>query len=260
MKTSLIGFLALWSSGCVLSPIPRDIRERHSQAARSAAALRPIVQQGDIIFRLSSTSVAGNLIDFSRGVANLSESDFSHAVLVLRADETGVLLVDVTAHGVERRYLIDWLMDHSSNIVVKRLRPAYRHLIPKVLRELEIVIKEDNLYDDTFTPDNDVYYCTELVDHIFRKVDQPLAERISVKELPRYSLFVAVCCMVGGISPDREVVVAGNEKIGLFSSPMLDTVIDLRPNSTAEATAAESVVTAVVVSPLSEGNTSTGAD
>jgi hypothetical protein len=257
MKTPLIGVLALWSAGCALSPIPRDIRERHTEAARLAAELEPVVQQGDVIFRLSSTSVAGNLVDFSRGVANLSESDFSHAVLVMRADETGVLLVDVTAYGVERRYLIDWLMDHSNNIVVKRLRPAYRHLIPEVVRELEIVVANDSLYDDSFTPDNDTYYCTELVDHIFRKVGKPLAERISLKELPQYNLFVAVCCMIGGINTDSEVVVAGNEKIGLFSSPMLETVIDLRPHSAAIATAGEP---AVVASPVSKGKTATGTD
>jgi len=239
MRDSLMALLSFWLAGCAMSPIPSDIEEMHDRAARDAALLRPVLQQGDIIFRLSNTSVAGNLINFSRSVAKLSDSEFSHAVLVLSADKNGALLADVTAHGVERRYLIDWHMDCSSNIVVKRLRPEYRYLIPKVMQELENVVESDNLYDRRFTPDDDVFYCTELVDHVFRKLDHPLAKRIRVNQLPHYNLFVAICCGIGGINVDNEVVVVGNDKIGLFSSPMLETVIDLRPSAIATAAASK---------------------
>lgn len=230
MKPLLIGLLGLGLTGCAVSPIPADIQERHAQAMRDAATLEPLMEPGDILFRLSSTPVAGNLVNFSRGVAKLSDSDFSHAVLVLRNDEAGVLLVDVTAHGIERRYLSDWLMDSSTNLVVKRLRPEYRDLLPEVMRELDAAVAADNLYDDKFVAEDDVYYCTELVDHIFRKVDHPLADRIRVDKLPRYNVVIAMCCIIAGIESSNEVVVAGNDEIGLFSSPMLDTVVDLRPH------------------------------
>lgn len=239
MRASMMALLGFWSAGCALSPIPPDVKERHGQAARDAALLRSVVQRGDIIFRLSNASVAGNLINFSQSVAELSDSEFSHAVLVISADKDGALLADVTAHGVERRYLIDWHMDCSSNIVVKRLRPEYRYLIPKAMRELENVVESDNLYDRRFTPDDDVFYCTELVDHVFRKIDHPLAKRIRVNQLPHYNLFVAICCGIGGINADNEVVVVGNDKIGLFSSPMLEKVIDLRSHATATAAASK---------------------
>lgn len=227
MRTIALSPLVL-AAGCQLSPIRSNIDAWHDHARRDVPALERVLKEGDIVFRLSKTQLAGGLLDFSKTVADATESSVSHATLVYRVQPDGVVLVDVTPAGIERRYLIDWYLDGTENVVVRRLKPEYAHLIPRVMAELDSLIAKDALYDDKFVPDDDRYYCTELVDFCFRATGHPLASRIRIKELPRYSAVMHIGCMIGGIDNRNEVAVAGNERIGLFSSPMLETVLDLR--------------------------------
>ena len=218
----------VFAAGCQMSPIPSNIDAWHDHARRDVPALERVLKEGDIVFRLSKTQLAGGLLDFSKAVADATESCMSHATLVYRVQPDGVVLVDVTPAGIERRYLIDWYLDGTENIVVRRLKPEHADLIPRVMAELQKLIAKDVLYDDKFVPDDDRYYCTELVDYCFRVAGHPLASRIRIKDFPRYGAAVHIVCTVGGIDNRNEVAIAGNERIGLFSSPMLETVLDLR--------------------------------
>ena len=211
-----------------MSPIPRNIAQIHARSQIEVPILKEVLKEGDIIFRLSSTQLLGGLVDFSKEIANATKSDFSHAVLVYKIENNEVILADVTPAGVTKRFLVDWYLDKSTNIVVKRVRSKYRRLIPIVLNEATKIIKKDVLYDDHFIPDDDKFYCTELVDHCFRIIGHPLANRIKIKDWPNYNLLVFFGCLFGNIDANNEVVVAGNEEIGIFSSSMLETVLDLR--------------------------------
>lgn len=216
------------AAGCQLSPVPSSIGVYHDHARRDVPALERVLEEGDIVFRLSKTQLAGGLLDFSKAVADATESSMSHAALVYRVQPDGVVLIDVTPAGIERRYLIDWYLDGTENVVVRRLKPEYAHLIPRVMAEMKNLIAKDVLYDDKFVPNDNRYYCTELVDYCFRAAGHPLASRIPIKDLPRYGAIMHIGCMIGGIDNRNEVAIAGNERIGLFSSPMLETVLDLR--------------------------------
>lgn len=220
--------LLILAAGCQMSPIPRSIQQLHAQARQDVPVLEPVLKQGDILFRLSRTQLAGGLVDFSKEVADATESRFSHATLVYRVAPDGVVVVDMTPEGIARRYLVDWIVDGSNDVVVRRLKPEHAHLIPRVLAELDRLIAQDVLYDPKFIPDDDRYYCTELVDHCFRTAGRPLAERIRIKDLPRFSFIVQLCCLLGGIDTENEVAVVGNERFGLFSSGMMETVLELR--------------------------------
>lgn len=224
----LVTTLLLASAGCSMTPIPSAVGKWHQEARRDVPALEQIVKPGDILFRLSGTQLAGGLIDFSKTVAKNTESQLSHATLVYRVEPDGVVVVDMTPTGIARRYLSDWYMDGSANIAVCRLKPEYAHLIPQVLAEAEKLVARHVLYDDKFDADNDRFYCTEVVDYCFRKVGHPLAPRIRIKDFPRYDLVMHIGCMVGGIDNQHEVAIAGNERIGLFSSPLLEPVLDWR--------------------------------
>ena len=70
----------------------------------------------------------------------------------------------------------------------------------------------------------------------------PLADRVRIRDLPRYNVFIALCCLIGRIDPNQEIVVAGNDEIGLFSSPMLETVVDLRDGHRNPSAVAAAVV------------------
>lgn len=217
-----------------MSPVPARIVEFHEQARREVPLLERVLQPGDIIFRLSNTQLAGGLVDFSQTVAKCTESSFSHAVLVYQVGPEGALLADVTPAGIQRRYLMNWYVDGTKNLVVRRLKPEYQFLVPQVLAELDKLIDQDVMYDDKFDPGNDRYYCTELVDHCFRATGHPLAPLIRIRDFPRYDLLMSAGCLVGGIDSRNRAAIAGNDEIGLFSSPMLETVVDFRGRSPEE--------------------------
>jgi len=224
----LIISIFLLCLGCNLTPIDSDIEEWHQKTHRDIPILRQIIREGDIVFRLSNTQLAGGLIDFSQEIAKATDSDFSHAVLVYEKTPTGIILADITKNGVERRYLIDWYIQRTYNLVIKRLKPQYRYLIPEVLSKAKEAINDDMPYDDKFITEDDRFYCTELVDHCFRSIGHPLAPRIKIKDWPNYNLLILTCCFFGNINVNNEVVIAGNDEIGLFSSDMLETIIDWR--------------------------------
>ena len=226
-RCSLLASILL-AAGCQMTPIPTSIEKWHDQARRDVPVLTPVLKEGDILFRLSSTRLAGGLVDFSRTIADATESDFSHASLVYRVSPDGIVVVDVSPVGISRRYLTDWYHEHTANVVVRRLRPEYQYLIPLVLAEVDKLIAQDVLYDTKFIPDDDRFYCTEMVDHCFRTTGHPLAERIRIKDFPNNGLVMYIGCAVGRIDMNNQAVVVGNERIGLFSSPMLETVLDLR--------------------------------
>jgi hypothetical protein len=230
-------FSSVLLTGCAISPIPKNVATMHVQSRADFDALRPHVQVGDVIFRLGATKVAGGLLDFSKTVASMSDSDFSHACVVLQADD--IMVADITMYGIERRFFRDWYISGTENVVVKRLRPEYRDLIPKVMGTLDELIDQDVLYNVEFSDNGNKFYCTEVVDHIFRVNGAPLADRMRIRDMPHYNVFVAFCCLVGGIDADQEIVVAGNEEIGLFSSPMLETVVDLRDGHAGPAAVAK---------------------
>ena len=228
MMRCLLLASVLFAAGCQMTPIPASIEKWREQAKREVPLVEPVLKEGDIIFRLSNTMLAGGLVDFSRTIADATDSDLSHAAIVYRVAADGIIVVDVSPVGVSRRYLSDWYRDGTSNFVVRRLRPEYQYLIPLVLAEADKLIAKDVPYDDKFVPDDDRFYCTEMVDHCFRTTGHPLTERIRIKDFPNNGLVMYIGCAIGRINMNNEAVIAGNERIGLFSSPMLEMVLDLR--------------------------------
>lgn len=227
MKFFLL-LLFLFPLGCSVTPVPENIEQLHREAKEIVPLIEQNLQPGDIIFRLGSTQLLGGLIDFSKEVAKATQSDFSHAAIVYQVLADGAILVDVTNTGVARRYIIDWYLDGTSHVVVKRLKPEYLSYIPLVLAELTKQIKIDGLYDEKFISYDNKYYCTELTDQCFRVAGIPLAPRIRIKDFPKYNLLIASGCVIGGIDANAEVAVVGNNQIGLFSSNKLYTILNLR--------------------------------
>ena len=224
MRFFILSFCLLCA--CNLTPVDNSLHERHEQTKSEVAHIRSFIQEGDIVFRLSHTQLAGGLIDFSQEVAKATESKFSHAVLVYEVRDDGVILADVTADGVARRFLIDWHLEGCDNLAIKRLKPEYEFLIPMVLAEAKKLIDKDCLYDDKFIPGDNLIYCTEFVDECFRNIGYPLADRIVINSWPKYNLLIMFGCAAGGIDTNNESVISGNDKIGLFSSPMLYTIYE----------------------------------
>lgn len=211
-----------------MSPVPGNIQEMHAKTQRDVTQFFHILKPGDLLFRRGETPLFGGLIDFSQWVSDVTKSDFSHATLVHSVNQYGVLVADITEYGIELRFLKDYYIEANNNFVVKRLKPEYQYLIPEVMKQLNVLIEEDVLYDEKFVCCDDKYYCTELVDECFRRTGHPLADKIKIKNLPGFGPLEQIACNVAGIDSNSNAVFAGNNEIGLFSSPMLYTVLDWR--------------------------------
>ena len=226
-------------TGCSVNPVPRDIKFLQRRALEDYLAVRDVVEAGDIVFRMGRSKVLGGLVDFSKVSAKMADSDLSHACIVIQAyngkspktdPSAGLLVADTGVFGIERRFFQDWHIVGTENLVIKRLKPEYRFLIPKVLEIVGDIIERDVLYNDDFQYNDESFYCSQVVDFAFRVNGYPLSDLISIRDFPNYGpLFHGIGCLIGGIDPSVKVAVPGNDRIGLFSSPMLETVIDLRP-------------------------------
>lgn len=235
---TLLSIIGGIMTGCAASPIPHNIEFLQRQAREDYLAVRDVVNAGDIIFRMGNQRVLGGLVDFSKMSARMADSDFSHACIVLQAyngesprtdPAAGLLVADTSVYGIERKFFRDWHISGTENLVVKRLKPEYRFLIPRVLETVGGIIERDALYNANFVYNDERFYCTQVVDFAFRANGYPLSDLVSIRDFPNYGSFLhGTACLIGGVDPGVEVAIPGNDRIGLFSSPMLETVIDLR--------------------------------
>lgn len=215
------------ATGCQVSPVPSGIEELHAEANQVSHAIEPFLEEGDVVFRLSRIEVINGLADFGQLVSHWTESPFSHVGMVYRKTPDLTVMVDTSTYGIERKSLVDWCIQGPKHVVVKRLRPEYRHILPAVMKQMDALVAKDVLYNETFGRQvEDRYYCTEIVDLCFRNAGYPLAPRVKIGDLPNIKPWYVkgIYGAVGaarGIDLDTEVAVCGNDRYGMFSSPML---------------------------------------
>lgn len=233
MHKLILFCMLLFCLGCQLDPIPKDIVVLHKEAQEQYKLIKPLVHRGDIVFRMGSTPLLSGLLDFSQWIGRLTNSDFSHACMVVDVDDD-ILLVDIVPTGITRVYFRDWHINGpTKNLVIKRLKPEFQYLIPDATDKINALIDRDILYDPTFAeiPQGaEMFkgYCTQMVDYAFRSIGHPLADPMRIKDFPGYDIPTAIGCIIGGIDSNSRGVFVGNDDIGLFSSHMLETVIDTR--------------------------------
>lgn len=233
MKLTAI-FLIIFIFGCNISPIPRNLERIQQRADEDYLAVRDIVKAGDIIFRMGTQPILGGLVDFSKISAQIADSDVSHVCIVIQAaggigSSAGLLIANASVYGIERKFFRDWHVGGTENMVVKRVKPEYQFLISQVLETVSDLIERDVIYNRNFEYNDETFYCSQMVDYAFRFNGYPLSNLVKIKDLPSYGfIFHGLSCLIGGIDPNVAVAVPGNDQIGLFSSPILETVVDLR--------------------------------
>ncbi len=230
----LVLSLALALGGCQLTAIPHDIERYREEARALVPVLDPVLEPADVIFRQGHFRVFLGIIPYSQALAHWTESDFSHVGIVWRRVEDGWLVVDVGPYGIQRRHLVDFLIEGPEHVVVKRLAPEHADRRPAVLAELELLIDGDVLHDFPYGSDDGDFYCAEAIDHVYRQAGVPLAPLIPIEDLPRIDgwprkWFYCLVALMLGADLDDPVVVPGNESLGLYSSPYLVEVINLIP-------------------------------
>ena len=115
-------------------------------------------QTGDLIFFTGGSSSMDDAISSSTG------DGFVHVAIVEVDSEGTVWLIDATPQkGVSR----EKLLEEKRNMVLKRLKDS-TGVAASVQRAKGLI---GSPYDFAFLPDNDAYYCSELVYECFLRPD-----------------------------------------------------------------------------------------
>ena len=202
------------------SPAEQHLQEPWNDWARDH------IRDSDIVFLMTRTPVLFGLVDLSDFAAEIANSQYTHTGIA--AIENGTVYVyDIGFKGVRRITFGGYVCKYHRAFGVKRLKPGYRDRIPVILQYCRDVYCRNVSFDYGFTAGDDRLYCTEFTEHAFRASGLPLSAPVRVDELPRFYDFpvlTTVAELTTDLRRDQEFFIAGNESIGIWSSPKLDFV------------------------------------
>ena len=193
---------------------------------------RTVLRDGDIVFRLGDARTLGGCFPLSWFIASATGSRFSHTGIVAIEDGSPVVY-DCSSAGIQRQPFPVWMLDCLGPFGVKRLKPDHRRQIPAVLDFCRKVFEKQVPFDYEFLIDDSKLYCVELTEKAFRSQGLALSEPVRIGDwdnLVHYPLTALAFLQCSGlaleqpISLDQPVYLPGNEKHGIWASPLLETV------------------------------------
>jgi endonuclease/exonuclease/phosphatase family metal-dependent hydrolase len=162
-RVKRIGFAALVS--CLIAMIEPGCAGL-SQAQSGAYTPQP----GDLLFQdLDSGPLCVAIEKVTQGVDG---AQFSHVGMVSEAGENGTLVIEAVSEGVVETPLEEFLQRSADSegrpkVLVGRLKPGYRPLIPKAVVTARSFLGRP--YDRVFAMENESFYCSELIYEAFRQ-------------------------------------------------------------------------------------------
>jgi Permuted papain-like amidase enzyme, YaeF/YiiX, C92 family len=198
---------------------------------------REVLREGDIVFRLGDARVVRGLVPLSRFIARATGSPFSHTGIV--AIENGSpVIYDCSSPGMQRQPFDVWMLDSLGPLGVKRLKPEHRDRIAGVIAYCRAAFERQVPFDSGFRMDDDSLYCLELTEKAFRSQGLALSEPVRIGDweyLASFPLTAFLIPPVSGLVLDRPITleqpvyVPGNERNGVWASPLLETVLSPGP-------------------------------
>lgn len=190
--------------------------------------LLPLLRTGDIFCRLGNEGFMG--IPFSRLVARLTKSEWSHSSVVFESHRDWYML-EVNDRGTEQCRVIDWL-DYCSSGAFAVYRKTDIPWSMKAEVSMQVAIRrflyEDPDYDFNFSEPHK-FYCTESTARIYEEAGFPLPKPDYLKNLipPRayylgYPINWLLRTFTGtGLDVNRPVYTVGNSRQGMLSDPKI---------------------------------------
>jgi len=138
------------------------------------------LQTGDLLFQVDKGSMSEAIAKVTSGESDIN---YTHVGIVLVQNDT-IFVIEAIPSGVSKT-LLDTFMFRSATlkekpiVAVGRLKQEYRKFIPQALVRAENLLGKP--YDFVFYPDNDAYYCSELVMVSFlNNQNMPIFEPVSM--------------------------------------------------------------------------------
>ena len=134
---------------------------------------------------------------------------------------------------MQRQPFAVWMLDSIGSFGVKRLKPNLRGHVGGVLGFCRKVFDEQIPFDEEFRIDDSKLYCVELTEKAFRSQGLALSKPVCIgdwENLVQYPVTAFGIVHVSGlvlenaITLDQPVYLPGNERLGIWASPLLETV------------------------------------
>ncbi len=187
---------------------------------------RTVLREGDIVFRRGDARLLHGFFPFSRFIANASNSLYSHTGIVA-IEEAGPVIYDTTKAGVRRQPFAVWVLDNVGPFGVKRPRPDAQKAIPAAIAYCREMYRRQVPFDHLLEPDDQALYCVEMTEKAYRSAGLTLSEPVLLGNMERASEFPICMLAFTYFSPlrlDQPVYFPGNDRHGIWSSPLLQTV------------------------------------
>jgi len=145
------------------------------------AAVGQQFQTGDLLFQVGSSSGMNDAIATATGQE--THIPYTHVGIIYVENDT-VFVIEATSPEVTKTLLDAFLLrsahvDGKPVVTVRRLIEEYREIIPQAIVRAKSLLGKP--YDYIFSPDNDAYYCSELVLVSFlNRHGEPIFETISM--------------------------------------------------------------------------------
>ena len=196
---------------------------------------KKVLKTGDVLFRRGDARILRGWFPFSRFIANVSGSPYSH-IGTLVVEDGELFVYDTTKASVRRMPFKVWILDTVGAFGVKRLKPEYRGRIPKVLDYLGSVYQKQVPFDYELSVDDRELYCVEMAEKAFRHAGLVLSQPILLADMENINQFPL--CVLGftsltSLKLDQAVFFPGNDRHGIWSSPLLETVYETKPSARA---------------------------
>lgn len=197
---------------------------------------RAVLKDGDVLFRRGDARLLFGYFPFSRFLANVTGSRYSHTGIAAIEDGDPVVY-DMTKAGVRRQPFHVWILDNAGPFAVKRVRPELRAAAGKAVRFCQETYQKQVPFDYDLGIDDTAFYCVEMTEKSYRAAGLPLSEPILLAEMERIDEFpicIFVFSRISNLTLDQAVFFPGNERHGIWSSPAL-TAVYVSPTPTTTA-------------------------
>ncbi len=186
------------------------------------------LQEGDIVFRMGVSRVALGLFDVSKFSAKMADSNYSHAGILAIENGRAYVYDTTRQNAVGRNGFSDFVLKYGLAFGVKRLHPEYASAISDAIQYCREAQTRCVPFDRDFQLGDERLYCTELIELAYRSGGVKLSDPVRLDALPRYDEHPALTRLIGCTSemvPEQRFYLPGNDEIGIWSSPKLETII-----------------------------------
>jgi hypothetical protein len=192
---------------------------------------KQVLRDGDILFRRGDARILRGHFQFSRFIAAVSGSQFSHTGIA--AIENGEPVVyDTTKAGVRRQPFYIWILDNAGPFGVKRVKPENQPYAGKAVAFCQDAYEKQVPFDYELNIDDRAFYCVEMTEKAYRNNGLPLADPVKLGDMENVTKF-PICVMaflkISTLHLEQPAYFPGNERHGIWSSSHLMTVYEPSP-------------------------------